>query len=127
VHNFHGHAAEIVLAHGRTLCLPVGRIVMPTTTTLKRALRQFSGDKAACDSAAELLASVKRGPLTDEEVTEAIKAAGDQLALQVETDRIACNRLHYEDLLRHAQCLLRVPEVARLYQQHYGAVLVDEY
>ena len=71
--------------------------------------------------------AIKRGPLSDDEVAEAIKAAGDLLALQVETDRVAANQLHYDDLLRHAQCLLRIEEVARLYQQHYGAVLVDEY
>lgn len=127
VHNFHGHAAEIVLAHGRTIGLQADGMTMPTTTTLKRALRQFSGDKTACGAAAELLAAIKRGPLTDDEVAEAIKEAGDTLALQVETDRIAGNQLHYDDLLRHAQCLLRIGEVARLYQQHYGAVLVDEY
>jgi DNA helicase II / ATP-dependent DNA helicase PcrA len=127
VHNFHGHAAGIVLAHGRTIGLQVDGITMPTTTTLKRALRQCSGDTAACDAAAELLATIKRGPLTDDEVAEAIKEAGDPLALQVETDRIAGNQLHYDDLLRHAQRLLGIGEVARLYQQHYGAVLVDEY
>ena len=127
VHNFHGHAAEIILAHGRTLGLQVDTIAMPTATTLKKALRQFSSDKDACAAAEELLAVIKRRPLTDEEVTEAIKAGGDPLALQVETERTASNQLHYDDLLRHAQCLLHVGEVARLYQQHYGAVLVDEY
>jgi ATP-dependent DNA helicase UvrD/PcrA len=127
VHNFHGHAAEIVLAHGRTLRLQVDGMLMPATTTMKKALRQFSSDKDACDAAAELLATIKRAPITDEEVLQAIKDAGDSIALQVEIQRIASNQLHYDDLLRHAQRLLRVREVARLYQQHYGAVLVDEY
>ena len=35
--------------------------------------------------------------------------------------------MHYDDLLRHAQRLLRIPAVARLYQTHFGAVLVDEF
>lgn len=104
-------ALVLLLAHGRTISLQIDGIIMPATTTLKRALRQFSVDKAACDAAAELLATIKRGPLTDEEVAEAIKEAGDTLALQVETDRIARNQLHYDDLLRHAQCLLRIEEV----------------
>ena len=127
VHNFHGHAAKIVLAHGRTIGLQVDGMTMPATSTLKRALREFSGDKAACGAATELLAAIKRGPLTDDEVVEAIKEAWDALALQVETDQIAGDQLHYDDLLRHAQCLLRIEEVARLYRQHYGAALVDEY
>jgi len=37
------------------------------------------------------------------------------------------NQLHYDDLLRHAQRLLRIPAVARLYQEHFGAILVDEF
>jgi DNA helicase-2/ATP-dependent DNA helicase PcrA len=123
VRNFHGHAAEIVLAHGRTLGLQTDTIVMPTTTTLKKALRQFSGDKDECDAASDLLAAVKRSPISDEEVLEAVQAARNPLALKVETQRIAANRLHYEDLLRHAQRLLNIDEIARLYQQHYLAHL----
>ena len=127
VRNFHGHAAEIVLAHGRTIGLKVDEIAMPSTNTLKKVLLQFSGDSSARDAAEDLLAAIKREPLSDEDVIEAIKAAGDTLALQVEIQRIESDQLHYDDLLRHAQRLLRIGEVARLYQQHYGAVLVDEY
>lgn len=127
VHNFHGHAAEIVTAHGATLGLPVDKLVMPTSKTLNKALKVVSSDPGANKAAGELLGSIKRGPLSDDEVIAAVEAAGDALARRVELDRIAAYQLHYEDLLRHAQRLLRISEVANLYQQHYGAVLVDEF
>ncbi|HXC77610.1 MAG TPA: ATP-dependent helicase [Candidatus Acidoferrum sp.] len=127
VHNFHGHAAEVVLAHGGTLGMTVEGIGMPTTKTLRKALEQFSTDAATNRASAELLATTKRSRLSDEEVIAALDEAGDALALRVEVERIAANQLHYEDLLRHAQRLLAIDEVANLYQQHYGAVLVDEF
>lgn len=127
VHNFHGHAAELVLAHGRTLGLPVTELKMPTTKTLRKALEAISTDSASQRSAAEVLAVTKRQPLSDEEILGALAGPGNELALQVELDRILTNELHYEDLLRHAQRLLLVDEVANLYRQHYGAVLVDEF
>lgn len=127
VHNFHGHAAEMILAHGRTLRLPVDELVMPTSKTLKIALQQLSRDAVANAAAAKLLGEVKRQCLSDEEILDALDAAGDRLAKRVELARIAANELHYEDLLRHGQRLLAIGEVAHLYNQHYGAVLVDEF
>jgi DNA helicase II / ATP-dependent DNA helicase PcrA len=40
VRNFHGHAGEIVLSHGRTLGIRVDELTMPSTKTLKTALAQ---------------------------------------------------------------------------------------
>ena len=127
VHNFHGHAAEIILAHGQTMGMQLDGIVMPTTKTMRKALEQFSADRATNDAAADLLATTKREGLSDEEVIRVLDEAGDALAKRVETERVLANQLHYADLLRHAQRLLSVDEVANLYHQHYGAVLVDEF
>ncbi|MBC9822846.1 UvrD-helicase domain-containing protein [Terrabacter sp. MAHUQ-38] len=127
VHNFHGHAAEVVLAHGRTVGLPVEDLKMPTTKTLRTALAAVSNDAASRDAASQVLAKTKRAPLSDEEVLAALSAPGNELAKRVELNRILANELHYEDLLRHAQRLLNIDEVANLYRQHFGAVLVDEF
>ncbi len=127
VRNFHGHAAEIVRAHGSTIGLPVAELTMPTTKTLKKALAQTSADASSRQMATEVLAKTKRQPLSDAELLDALSGPGDELARQVEVDRILGNELHYEDLLRHAQCLLAIDEVANLYRNHYGAVLVDEF
>ena len=74
---------------------------------------------------------MKRAELSDEEVIEALEQAidrvGQRAALAVERARQEANILHYDDLLRHAQRLLSVPGVQRLYTCRYGAVLVDEF
>ena len=127
VHNFHGHAAELVLAHGRTVGLPADKLKMPTTKTLRRALEAQSRDQGLISAAADALASIKRSPLSDEEVLDALSSPAHALARQVELDRILTDQLHYEDLLRHAQRLLGIEEVANLYHKHFGAVLVDEF
>jgi len=127
VRNFHGHAAEIVLAHGSTLGMNPASLILPTTKTLRVALAAFGSDRAANDATADRLAEVKREPLSDDEVMTALVGPGDELALRIERERIAASQLHYEDLLRHAQRLLRVEEIANLYHQHYGAIIVDEF
>lgn len=127
VHNFHGHAADVIRSHGRTLGLDPAELTFPTTQTLRKALRQLSTDPGANRAAEQLLGEIKRELRDDDEVLAMLAAAGDALAVRVEQERIAAGQLHYDDLLRHAQRLLRIDQVANLYQQHYGAVLVDEF
>jgi DNA helicase-2/ATP-dependent DNA helicase PcrA len=127
LHNFHGHAADVIQSHGRTLGMIPDKLLFPTTRTLKKALRGLSRDPDRIEAAEMLLGRVKREPRTDEQVARDLAAAGDTLAARVEADRVAAGQLHYDDLLRLAQLLLHIEKVARLYQRHYGAVLVDEF
>jgi DNA helicase-2/ATP-dependent DNA helicase PcrA len=127
VHNFHGHATDLIKSHGRTLGLDPSALTFPTTQTLSKALKQFSADAAANRAAEELLGQVKRDLLDDDEVAAALDQTGDALALRVERERVEAGQLHYDDLLRHAQRLVHVDAIANLYHQHYGAVLVDEF
>lgn len=131
VRNFHGHAAEVVLSHYRTIGLDLSTYVPPTTRTLVKAIREVTTDDDAARDAAALLGEVKRNALSDEEVLAALDASagrsGRAAAIAVETARQHANLLHYDDLLRHAQCLLRIPGVQRLYNCRYGAILVDEF
>jgi len=131
VRNFHGHATQVVLAHGRTIGLDPEALRLPKTSTLRKALEATGADWETRSAAENLLGEVKRLPLTDAEVLAALLKratdAGGRVAHEVETERQAGNQLHYEDLLRHAQCLLRVPAVGHLYRCHFGAVLVDEF
>ncbi|WP_287005193.1 UvrD-helicase domain-containing protein [Gordonia sp. UBA7860] len=130
VRNLHGFATEVVLAHGSTIGLDVEGLEMPKTSTMRRAMKSAGGGPAMYD-AEHILSDIKRGPLSDAEVLAAIQQRGPVpevvLAEKVERSRQESNQLHYDDLLRHAQCLLRIPAVARLYQAHFGAVLVDEF
>ncbi|MFZ2166775.1 MAG: ATP-dependent helicase [Propionibacteriaceae bacterium] len=131
VRNFHGHATELILAHGRTVGLRPDLLTLPRTSTLSRALAATGADAALRSAAEALLAKVKRQPLSDEEVlaeiAERANNPGYAVALDVEEARQAANQLHYDDLLRHAQRILQNPTVAHLYQCHYGAILVDEF
>lgn len=130
VRNLHGFAAQIVLSHGRTIGLGMESLELPKTSTMRRAMEAAGGGQAMYD-AEKILAEIKRGPLSDAEVLEALGQRGRSeaalLAGKVERSRQEANQLHYDDLLRHAQRLLHIPAVARLYQAHFGAVLVDEF
>lgn len=131
VRNFHGHAAEVILSHHRSIGLELSTYVPPATRTLAKAMREVTTDYDTARDATALLGEVKRNALSDEEVLAALDASagrlGREAAIAVETARQCANLLHYDDLLRHAQCLLKVPGVQRLYNCRYGALLVDEF
>lgn len=131
IRNFHGHAAEVVLAHGRTIGLDIDNLLLPKPSTLRKALEETGEDWATRSAAEAALGEVKRAPVSDNEVLAALarkgRAFGGDLARRVEEERQAANQLHYDDLLRQAQRLLRIPAVGHLYRCHFGAVLVDEF
>lgn len=130
VRNLHGFATQVVLSHGRTIGLDMENLELPKTSTVRKAMEAAGGGSAMHD-AEKLLSEIKRSPLSDTEVLTAIQQRGagraGHLAEKVERARQEMNQLHYDDVLRHAQRLLHIPAVARLYQSHFGAVLVDEF
>lgn len=131
VRNFHGHAADVVRSHYRSIGLDMSTFVPPTTRTLSKAMREVTNDTAEARDAVALLGEVKRSARSDEEVLDALEATGGRVgreaAIAVEMARQDANVLHYDDLIRHAQRLLTIPGVRRLYRCHFGAVLVDEF
>lgn len=130
--NFHGHATELLRAHGATIGVDP-TLIQPTQRALTEAVTaRFAGLSVA--AAAErrkaldaTLGLAKQQPHTDEEVMEALEAAGNPDAVAIETAWRQSGLMSHDDLLRHVQRLLRIPAVANLYQHHYGAVLVDEF
>ncbi|WP_431220097.1 UvrD-helicase domain-containing protein [Leifsonia xyli] len=126
VANFHGLAGRIVRAHAATIGLR-GDFALPTTRWLADTASSLGAGWESRKAAEQRLLEVKSQPISDEEVQDQLNGSGDELALAIERARIESNRLDYQDLIRHAQRLLRVPEVAKLYQQHFDAVLVDEF
>lgn len=132
VHNFHGHAAEIVRSHGGTLEISTD-FAMPTKRTQRDALSaclEERGETAGYEEVRQIddeLREAKRGPWNGRQVLKHLRASGNSKALAVEEFRRNEGVVFYDDLLRQAQRLLRVGEVARLYHAHYGAVLVDEF
>ncbi|MDO5285409.1 MAG: UvrD-helicase domain-containing protein, partial [Actinomycetia bacterium] len=130
VKNFHGHAADTILAHGRTLPDRPDRMSLPTRSTAGKDLERVVPDTSERAAAVDLLGQVKSSPLSDDEIITRLQDSDDPgaaSALEVEQIRQEAMRLDYDDLLRHAQRILRVSAVARLYQCHFGAILVDEF
>jgi DNA helicase-2/ATP-dependent DNA helicase PcrA len=73
------------------------------------------------------LSSLKREALSDSEIERFLEDAGEDLALEIERQRRAENRLTYDDLPRMAELILANDKVASLYYKHFAAVIVDEY
>lgn len=132
VHNFHGHAAEIVRSHGATLGIATD-FEMPDKHTQSQMVKPLT-EGLRDDDAAELtkkiddaLREAKQGAYDDATVLNRLRSNGLQEAIHVEEGRQLIGLLFYDDLLRFAQRLLEVEEVSNLYRNHYGAVLVDEF
>lgn len=124
--NFHGLAGRIVRAHATTLDISKD-FVMPTKRWFGDAVSQIGAGWESRKAAESRLLDVKSSPISDAAIEAQLRTSGDELALAVEQVRRDANRLDYQDLIRHAQRLLHVPGVARLYQSHFDAVLVDEF
>lgn len=132
VHNFHGHAAEIVRAHGRTLGINAD-FEMPDKRTQDDVVEPLLKDLAeneiheARRQIGDELRDAKQRPRDDAQTLEFLRDGADKRTVLIEEQRQDSGAVFYDDLLRHAQRLLRVRDVARLYRVHYGAVLVDEF
>ncbi|MGP9816818.1 hypothetical protein CIK76_03655 [Glutamicibacter sp. BW80] len=132
IHNFHGHAAEIVRAHGRTLGIDP-QFEMPDKRTQPEAIAPLLDGLSESDAGdlnrriEEDLRDAKQRPNSDCQVLDALAAHGLTQSAELEAARQESGTIFYDDLLRHAQRLIRVPEIASLYRKHYGAMLVDEF
>jgi DNA helicase-2/ATP-dependent DNA helicase PcrA len=130
--NFHGHATELLRAHGATIGLDPN-FTQPTIRALDQPVRaRFAGlpVAAAADRRKAMeaaLGQAKQRPLDDQQVMDALISTGNADAVAVEAAWRQAGLLSYADLLRHVQRLLQLDAVANLYQHHYGAVLVDEF
>lgn len=132
VRNFHGHAAEIIRSHGNVIDLP-NNFEVPDKRTLSTMINPYLEGLSENDAAAkrslieDQLRAAKQGPFTDAEVQRRLGTDADPLTKEVEAQRQREGQLFYDDLLRHAQRVLRYEGVSRLYHAHYAAVLVDEF
>jgi DNA helicase-2/ATP-dependent DNA helicase PcrA len=126
VMNFHELSARILEAHHKTIGLPEA-LTFPRPAWQRRALAELTSDRRAQATARDLLAELKRQPLTDDELIQRLDDAGNRVALEFERRRRAENYLDYGDLQRFAQLILQNERVAVLFRYHFDAVLVDEF
>lgn len=124
--NFHGLAGRIVRSHAATIGIPRD-FEMPTRRWFADKASSLGADWRSKQAAEARLQLLKSSALSDEEVQAELQESGDELALAIERARLAENRLDYPDLIRHAQRLLSIDGVGRLYREHFGGLLVDEF
>ena len=126
VTNFHGLASRIYQAHASTIGMDPG-LQLPDSDWVGDQFRSRDTPWKTRDSVTELFRSLKQNPLTDEQVAEGLDILGNSLAKELEAQRVMEGRLTYDDLLRLAELILNSDDVARLYKEHFGAVIVDEF
>ncbi|MEA1303923.1 ATP-dependent helicase [Actinomyces oris] len=124
--NFHGLFVRIIQAHSNVIGLDPKRLTMPqndwvgercSTLKLKGLTNDVKSD----------ISSAKRRALNDEQVLAELQGSGNQYAFMIEEQRQAESRLTYDDLPRLAELIVANDEVAALYRQHFGAIIVDEF
>jgi len=124
--NFHGLSARIFAAHAAVvgldpaMSIPHGDWVDDQTKARGLWFNEAAKVKAT-------LQRIKLQPLSDDEVLRRLSESGVAEAVAIEEQRIRENRLTYDDLPRLAELILNNEAVSNLYNQHFGAVIVDEF
>jgi DNA helicase II / ATP-dependent DNA helicase PcrA len=125
VANFHGFAARIIRSHGPTLDIS-SDLVFPERGWRASNLQQIVRDRRRTPRVEAALREVKSQPVDDQAVLDRLAESGVEEAFEFEELLRAEGRLDFDDLLRHAERLLLVPQIAHLYRNHFSACLVDE-
>ncbi|MDA8331277.1 MAG: ATP-dependent helicase [Candidatus Dormibacteraeota bacterium] len=125
VTNFHGLAARVIRAHGSLLGIRPD-IALPEKSWRRQRLRDLGIGWKESDAFESALRTAKSGSPDDAEVIRRLRDIGHSDALAFEESLRADGRLDYDDLIRQCSRLLQIEKVARLYQAHFGMVMVDE-
>ena len=124
--NFHGLFARIIQAHSNVIGLDPKRLTMPQNDWVGERCSALKLKGLTNDVKSDI-SSAKRRALNDEQVLAELQCSGNQYASMIEEQRQAESRLTYDDLPRLAELILANDEVAALYRQHFGAIIVDEF
>ena len=124
--NFHGLFARIIQAHSNVIGLDPKRLTMPEHDWVGERCRALKLKGLTNDVKSDI-SSAKRRALNDEQVLAELQGSGNQYAFMIEEQRQAESRLTYDDLPRLAELILANDEVAALYRQHFGEIVVDEF
>jgi len=124
--NFHGLSARIIQAHSNVIGLDPKRLTIPQNDWVGERCSALKLKGRTNDVKSDI-SSAKRRALNDEQVLAELQRSGNQYASMIEEQRQAESRLTYDDLPRLAELILANDEVAVLYRQHFGAIIVDEF
>lgn len=124
--NLHGLAARIYQAHARVIGMDPGMKIPDSDWVGDQChARKLGYDRSGYVQ--DLIRTAKQQPLDDATVMAELSVRGDPIACAIETQRIAENRLTYDDLPRLAELILQNQGVADLYRCHFASVIVDEF
>lgn len=124
--NFHGLSARIFKAHAAVIGLDPG-LIIPESDWIRDQCRSQRIAFPRATRVSHLLRTIKLEALDDDMVMQELEVAGDQLAIDLEELRISEGRLTYEDLPRLAEVILADDDVAAVYDNHFAAIVVDEF
>jgi DNA helicase-2/ATP-dependent DNA helicase PcrA len=126
VANFHGLSARIFRAHANVADLPPD-LQIPDSDWVGDQCRSRGLSYQRAESVQGILRALKQQPLDDAAVEAALAEIGDEIAIDIERQRIGEHRLTYDDLPRIAELILANDAVAGLYRCHFACVIVDEF
>lgn len=126
VSNFHGLSARIFKAHANVIDMNP-ELTQPSSDWVVEELDRRGASWNMKNAVISALQSVKSQALTDEEVLESLRNQGSALAVDIETTRQELGLVTYDDLPRLCDLILSNERVARVYSNHFGAVVVDEF
>lgn len=129
--NFHGLATRIIKAHGGVVGIDKTWEVAGFDW-VRRNAQALNCNKETREQAEAALKSAKFTHLPDDEVMRSLQeqaknGVAGQLALAMESKRVEARVVTYDDQIRTALWVLQDDKVARLYQNHFFAALVDEF
>jgi DNA helicase II / ATP-dependent DNA helicase PcrA len=124
--NFHGLSARIFRAHAAVIGLSP-RMLIPDSDWVGEQCRSRRLSFPESAEVQDLLRVAKQEPLSDTQVMESLAKSGRAVVIEIEQLRLSEERLTYDDLPRLAELILQNEDVARLYQNHFAAVIVDEF
>jgi DNA helicase II / ATP-dependent DNA helicase PcrA len=126
VANFHGLAARIFRAHANVVGLDP-QMKIPDSDWVGDQCRSRGLSFPRATAVQDILRVVKQQPLDDAAVWAQFAEIGDEVVLDIERQRIAEQRLTYDDLPRLAELILQNKAVADLYRCLFASVIVDEF
>jgi DNA helicase II / ATP-dependent DNA helicase PcrA len=126
VSNFHGLAARIFRAHAAVIGLDPA-MQLPESDWVGEQCRSRRLHYKVSAGVQDQLRVVKQEPVDDAVVEAKLRSSGNEIALEIERVRRTESRLTYDDLPRLAELILANDDVARLYRNHFAAIIVDEF
>lgn len=124
--NFHGLSARIFKAHAASIGLEPN-LLIPDSDWVGQQCRHRKLSFDAARAAQDTLRIAKQRLASDADVQKSLIASGNPNAIAIEALRISENRLTYDDLPRLAELILANDRIAKLYGNHFAAVVVDEF